>query len=750
MMHVHKLTGCAPAPLAHYLKALGILRVVAQQVDPEARGFWKNEHFHLVTALDRDALERFFLDLYAPTPLVSPWNKGSGFYADEDPGLAPLEASLGPRFAGYRSAIEASRGQLDAISKADAEVRRLKDSTKKKKGMSPKEAAAAEALKSDPDLKARLAAAEREFKRLKADLFAPFARAWRGGVRDWMDAAMVLGADGKPSWPSLLGTGGNDGRLDFTNNAMQRLGDLFDLASVDGAPAQDAAKLLRNSLWALASTAVAVASVGQFMPGNAGGANGSTGPDAEPRVNAWDFVLLLEGAVLFRGHTTRVLSGGKSGRASVPFALHAQAVGHATPGLEGAERGEQWMPIWEHAATFGDVESLLAEGRAQLDRRAVDRPLDFARAVGRLGVARGVRAFQRFGYLERNGQSKMAVPLGRVVVTARASSRLIDEVASWLDRLEREARDGKAGARFEIAHARLADAVFDVLTRSETPERWQQVLLGAARMEALQAAGTAFARGPMPRLSEGWLEAARDDSAEWRLAVALGSACGAYEHGRASDPVRAHVLPLDRSCSKFATTSDKRLVSDARVVFTGRDAAADLMALVQRRVVEAAQHGQRTLSLVAAGGAGASPEDLGMLLAGQVDLARVVWLARALMAIRWERVRNSRLTLSSSLRGLDEAWQAIRLCALPFDLAGRRVPLDAGILRRLESGDASSAVSIALRRLRSAGFQPPIVTGTASPEAARLWLSALAFPIDIAVAEAMASRFESHAMTETA
>jgi len=42
MMHIHDLNGCAPVPLAHYLKALGILRLVAEQADPGA-------HYKLVT-----------------------------------------------------------------------------------------------------------------------------------------------------------------------------------------------------------------------------------------------------------------------------------------------------------------------------------------------------------------------------------------------------------------------------------------------------------------------------------------------------------------------------------------------------------------------------------------------------------------------------------------------------------------------------------------------------------------------------
>ena len=79
-IHLHHLHGCTPTPLAHYLKAIGILRLVAQQRDAEARGFWRDQHFGLLTILDQSALEKFFLEEYTPTPFISPWNKGSGFY----------------------------------------------------------------------------------------------------------------------------------------------------------------------------------------------------------------------------------------------------------------------------------------------------------------------------------------------------------------------------------------------------------------------------------------------------------------------------------------------------------------------------------------------------------------------------------------------------------------------------------------------------------------------------------------------
>jgi len=84
IMHQHLLTGCTPVPLAHYLKALGILRLVAEQKDPDACGRWRGEYFELRTSLSRDELQRFFLEEYQPTPVLAPWNGGSGFYFQEE------------------------------------------------------------------------------------------------------------------------------------------------------------------------------------------------------------------------------------------------------------------------------------------------------------------------------------------------------------------------------------------------------------------------------------------------------------------------------------------------------------------------------------------------------------------------------------------------------------------------------------------------------------------------------------------
>ncbi len=59
--HIHEMLGLRPDVLATYLSAIGIFRVLAEQKDATARGFWREEHFVLVTDLDWDSVERFLL-----------------------------------------------------------------------------------------------------------------------------------------------------------------------------------------------------------------------------------------------------------------------------------------------------------------------------------------------------------------------------------------------------------------------------------------------------------------------------------------------------------------------------------------------------------------------------------------------------------------------------------------------------------------------------------------------------------------
>ena len=768
-IQLHILKGCAPVPLANYLKALGVFRLIGEQADKHVRGWWDGERFCLLTNLSKVELETFFLERSEPTPLLSPWNKGCGFFKVNDPGLLPLENSRAPRFERFRSGVTEARRLLDAVANTDAIIRAIKARTKTNKTfqsedqrelvlhcdiyrgcldqlqaqLSKPDMAAdkraeierdistinslvlaadkppgrteAEALKASTGYKRLLATAERRFKSLKATLIPDCRRLWRGPHAEWLSAAVVLDEGGNPEWPSLLGTGGNDGNLDFTNNFMQQLGTLFDLDSDSGHATTDAKELLENSLWGEPANKLTSAAVGQYQPGSAGGANSSTGFASGNLVNPWDFVLMMEGSLLFTSRATRRLDPNSISRASAPFAVRPHAAGFATPGSEKAQRGEQWMPLWKQPATLQEVMAMYGEGRVQLNRQTANRPVDLARAISRLGVARGIEAFARFGYLERNGQSTLAVPLGRVIVPDKQNPRvyLIDDLAGWMERIQRRSRDKHAPARLVHAERRLADAVFAALTHDYTPRHWQAILEAAAEIESLQATGTAIEAGPIPALRPEWVAAVNDGGPEVRLALALGSAAAGYtRQGRPIDPIRHHWLPLERGARRFKT-ADKRLVHDPRVVVSGRDPIRDLIALVERRLIEAAMKGRRRSRLVAAHDCGARLDDLSRFLGGAVDLDKLMGLARAFMAIKWHEWQPKHgLRTAHSTDLPEETWLAVRLVCLPWPLAPTMdIPTDPRIIRLLLGGECSRAIEIVRTRLRSVGIRPPFQVG---------------------------------------
>jgi CRISPR-associated protein Csx17 len=448
------------------------------------------------------------------------------------------------------------------------------------------------------------------------------------------------------------------------------------------------------------------------------------------QLNAWDFLLMMEGAVLFSTRATRRLDPGSFSNAAAPFALYGLAAGYGSSGTEDSN-GEQWLPLWGRPATLTEVAALFGEARVQLGRQIANRPLDAARAISRLGVARGIQSFTRYGYLKRNGKSIFAVPLARIDVREVPRSHLIDDLAPWMDRLQRIARGKHAPSRLVQAERRLADAVMAALTHDEAPDRWQAILLAAVEVERLQATGCGFGAGPIPLLDPEWL-AACGDGTEVRLAAALGSAAAEYTKARVRrDSVRHHWLPLEPGAQRFQVSSE-RLVNDPRVVMMGRDAVTDCAAVVQRRMIEAGMKGQRRLPLVAAPGFGARLSDLAVLLVGSIDLERVLNLARAFMAVRWEVATPP--IRASDLRRAElppEPWLALRLACLPWPLPPDRIiHAEGSIVPRLLAGDSAGAVSLALARLRSAGIRPPLQGGVTDRYSGRLWAAALVFPID--------------------
>ena len=69
-----RLTGCTSQPMAGYLKALAAFRLVSEQIDPNAKGYWDPVCFCLTSNLGRAEIVDFFSN-----PIAQPrsWRRGT-------------------------------------------------------------------------------------------------------------------------------------------------------------------------------------------------------------------------------------------------------------------------------------------------------------------------------------------------------------------------------------------------------------------------------------------------------------------------------------------------------------------------------------------------------------------------------------------------------------------------------------------------------------------------------------------------
>ncbi|MCS7026833.1 MAG: type I-U CRISPR-associated protein Csx17 [Bryobacteraceae bacterium] len=860
--YVHEMLGLKPDTLATYLTALGIFRLLAEQKDPTVRGFWRDEHFVLVTNFDWDSIERFLLEDYRPTPILAPWNLESGFFSlklpsaestgrssptetfaesedslgeeadtdadlagddsepddgeasgeDEatgDPLIEKIRLSGAPRLAGFRSAIEvvldlipqevrqaerdvqqADRKMSDELARAVAdEEKRVSDA---KADLEAKKASAKGAKREDPSDEAlaqartRLKQAEEDLKKKKADLKTkkeklevPVKQAkkrfkqiqsdtkaqliadlrWRWGEvgQQWVDAAVALDERQKKGleFTAIFGSGGNDGRMEFTRNFRRHLNELFELET--GCPRNRAAERLRAALFGAPSNLLVNEAVGQFYPGRAGGSNMTAGFSGEAVVNPWEFVLMLEGAVaLVAGMTRR----GEVGRARVssPFWVEAAPAGFASASeLEDSPRGEQWLPLWSSPLRYGELVELIREGRAQVQRGNVTRAGDLVRAAARLGLARGIESLQRFAYLERNGQSNLAVSAGRFRVASRTNQALLEEVAPWIDRLTLHAsqtRENKLPRSLVAVARRLQEALFAVCRHDASPTEWRELLvtLGDAEYLLLRS-GKNPTRQPLPRLSPRWISAVDDGSEPGRtvlrLALALASQHRPPENGALiKGSVRCHFLPLadpDAERPRFRLDVEGRVESDPECVCLGRSLVADAIALVRRRSIWVRSANERRervtrLPLQAVQSCEASSKEIAWWLRHDKFDNEILKLVRPLLALDWGQIAQQPIVLRVLCQASPDPLHLLfRLAHLPFDIpvttSNRKtetevtVRLDPEPLRRLAGGDLDGALRLVVRRLNASGLYPVFRRGVGTPRLARRLAASLAFPI---------------------
>lgn len=544
------LPGLRADTLAGYLQGLGLLRVLSTQHDERTTLHWSaRDESVLTTSLTKQELVSWLAQSYAPSPVVTPWNAGSGFDT------------------GRRSSLTAESG-LDAVRSSTApRLKPLRETIAIADGVVAEGRARGWVGKDFWDGKH------------KRDAIVMCRNAFLESAQPWLDVAVTLTGDGVAYNP-LTGTGGNLGRQDlsatFIQRVLQVMGERADVATVhDWA---EALLFRREDVPYLRGT------VGQFDPVRAGGVLGNQWEEADKEgfVHPWAFLLAMEGTFLFASALTRRLAANSSAGAW-PFFVSATPVGHDSAADEDG-KGEQWVPLWPRPARLADIAHLLGEGRVQWRGRTSRTGLEFALALGSLGADRGLDVFRRFVILDRLGQNPLAIPAGRVSGAVRPEVRLLDQPYAWVERVSR--LDLPDGPR---RHLRTVQGAMYAAATGGGREALSTFVLAFGRLhEAVARSG--FLQGKirpyMPSRAEDWPAHLPDDDTMW---IAAGIA-SLYDsgHDRALAP-RSLLTPVRQKAGK-AEWADR---VPSGVALMGNSLAPALAAMHQLRV----RHVRRSTTL---------------------------------------------------------------------------------------------------------------------------------------------------------
>lgn len=676
-MHDIRLLGCSPQPLAFYMKALGVLRVLSEQRDPSVRGAWMDDCFILRSTLNSSELVSFFKDQYSPTPIVGPWAGGCGFFGkDNRAAIDCIKNSQTERLYAYRDII----GRVQQI---------LVDENQTEK---PAES-----------VKTRLI---RRYRRELPDRFI-----------DWFDSAIVL-TDADQMFAPILGTGGNDGRLDFTQNFMQRIVDIG-IPDETGASAKKTKNQrlvwLRNALFDESCDGLLNQAVGQFDPGSVGGPNATQGMERNSIVNPWNYVLMMEGLVAMAGAVSRKMGSGTHDKAAFPFTVTASSAGAASVSQKdvASARAEVWLPLWSKFATFHELKTVFSEGRIELNGRQSRDGVEIARALASFGADRGLSKFIRYSFLKRSGKAYLAAPVSTFSVSPRQSVDLLQELErmSWLDQYRKACKSERPTPppqRFISALRSLDDAIFDYCRRGDKTD-FSTIFKSLGRIER----ELAFSNGkvgikvvpPIPLLSPKWLEVSDDGSPEFRLAASIASI---HSVSPTSGPLRYHLEPV--------RIGDTRVTWDAgntSTISTGASLPQKMLGIMSRRLLDASVNDAERVPLRAK--LPARLDDIGLFIDGATDdiiMEDYLWGCVLVDQKQpWSSV-GPRAVARDSLLPVSRLYAILKLIFLPSDIAlksitdGKPVFPEISILNLLSAGQADRAAMVAARRLGVSGHIP--------------------------------------------
>ena len=631
------LYGCRHDILGHYLKAIGLLRILARCAAPEyrdsdAEGWWDTGKacFRLRSPKypTQAKLVEFLALHYHPTGVFAAWNKESGCNESDSQKLGVA--------AEWRTANQLSEQVVSA------------EDHKKP---------------------------ENQSKIIASEATEAYREAASSGITEAMDAIAVPFLKANSEHPLFLSKG-IAGRAHLWRThweylaAFQKLRTAYDMAAekvrAHAGTDKQLAKLKEKAESSLCSIA-------ELMPFEAGVGSKSSGkgkgtpffPDAIKAYNigsgwvtenypfnALDYVLAVEGALAMRGNVGRTLAANSKRFAAFPFVFDAgdEMVDDGNE-VKGTSRA-LWFPLWERPVTFAELSSFITDAQARLPGKDARFSAEFMRALHSQGVDAGFSGWQEFRFKMKISRVPWVTTGAYIEAAFRADATQLNrglhplDESQFLNQFEIAWKGKKASAKSPHPVRAAINAAMETAIHEPTPrhclellssvfQACRQMAISESFRETLPGKRAHFFR-PLPM--DAWdALLANLEQPEFRIARAVASMGGKRPQGDGKHskvlPMLGSLLPLNLGPSGwFLPTKGDR---SHQAVWSGTDICHDLASVLGRRYLDSLTDDYPALVSTF----GAPLRDVLAFLRRELDDQLIARWVEALSLIAWELVK---------------------------------------------------------------------------------------------------------------
>jgi CRISPR-associated protein Csx17 len=593
-LHLH---GCRHDILGHYLKAIGLLRVLAKCATPEnrdsdAEGWWDADkacfRLHSPKYPTREKLVDFFEKHYQPTPIF----------------------------------VNAMNGQAAKRSTSFSLTDYLVDAATKDGALVPKEPNSGEAL-------------------------AAYRDAPDGNHADIVDSIAAPRFSSNSDNPLWLSKGRTSGKGHIWSSFGEYV-DAFDKLRKQKNKTSLHSLILSALEGTTDSKKAAKGKGTPFFPDAIKAYNIGSGWVTENYpFNALDYVLAVEGGFAMRGSVGRTLAANSRRFAAFPFVFDAGEElvddGNEVKGTSSA----LWFPLWARPVTFAELSSFISDAQARLPGKEARFSAEFMRALHIQGVDAGFTGWQEFRFKMKISRVPW-VTTGALVETAfqEDTTRLnralqpFDE-SQFLDQFDMKWKGGKADSKSPHPVRAAINAAMETATRETTPHHCLDLLCAVFRACRQMAISESFrgtlpgkrARFFQPLPMEHWNHLLGGmDQPEFRIARAVASMPGSMKQGGDDSivfPMLGSLLPLEQGRGGVWYLPE---TPSKHADWTGTDLCHDLAAVLSRRYLDSLTHDRPALM----SSFGARLGDILAFLSGDLDDALIARWTEALSLIGWK------------------------------------------------------------------------------------------------------------------